>query len=122
MPDPALLLTDIQQGFKAPERGPRNTPGGEGYAARLLACWRAGAAPVIHVRHVSSTARMAANPGFGVTLADGACAAFPGNADTGWEAARPAMDAEAIHAAAISRLHGEFCRALPTQANLAGTR
>jgi nicotinamidase-related amidase len=60
---------------------------------------------------VSTTVRMAANLGFDVTLAHDACAAFAANADTGWAPGRPAMDPDTIHAAAVSHLHGEFCRA-----------
>lgn len=65
---------------------------------------------------VSTTVRMAANLGFGVTLAHDACAAFAANADTGWREttgddppALPLPDPEAIHRAAIDQLHGEFC-------------
>ncbi len=60
---------------------------------------------------VSTTVRMAANLGYAVRLAHDACAAFAVNADTGWAPALAPPDAAAIHAAAISHLHGEFCRA-----------
>lgn len=60
---------------------------------------------------VSTTARMAANLGFAVTLAHDACAAFEANADTSWDPGLPAMSAEAIHQTAISHLHGEFVTA-----------
>lgn len=59
---------------------------------------------------VSTTARMAANLGFAVTLAHDACAAFESNADTSW-AALPKMSAEEIHTSAVSHLHGEFASA-----------
>lgn len=62
---------------------------------------------------VSTTCRMAANLGFTVTLAHDACAAFSGNADTGW-ANLPPMAAEDIHNTAISHLHGEFVTARKT--------
>lgn len=70
---------------------------------------------------VSTTCRMAANMGWTVTLAHDACAAFSSNADTSWQAGlapmRPLTPA-AIHAAAISHLHGEFVTAKPTNALL----
>ena len=60
---------------------------------------------------VSTSVRMAANLGYGVRLAHDACAAFATNADTGWAPGLAPPDPAAIHAAAISHLHGEFCRA-----------
>ncbi|WP_323766227.1 isochorismatase family protein [Marinovum sp.] len=60
---------------------------------------------------VSTTCRMAANLGFDVTLAHDACAAVAANADTSWQPGLAAPDPEAIHAAAISHLHGEFVTA-----------
>lgn len=59
---------------------------------------------------VSTTTRMAANLGFQVTLAHDACAAFAANADTSWSGFAP-MTPEAIHASAVSHLHGEFATA-----------
>ena len=56
---------------------------------------------------VSTTARMAANLGFSVKLVGDACAAFTSSADTSFDNG-PAMDAEAIHRAALAHLHGEF--------------
>ncbi|MEX0971593.1 MAG: isochorismatase family protein [Paracoccaceae bacterium] len=68
---------------------------------------------------VSTTCRMAANFGFEVTLAHDACAAFAANANTSWQAGqmpmRPLTPA-AIHAAAVSQIHGEFVTAIPTAA------
>ena len=69
---------------------------------------------------VSTTTRMAANLGFDVTLAHDACAAFAANADAGWCADLPAMDAQTIHTTAISHLHGEFARAVDTATILEG--
>ncbi|MFD1341416.1 cysteine hydrolase family protein [Litorisediminicola beolgyonensis] len=60
---------------------------------------------------VSTTTRMAANLGFEVTLAHDACAAFAANADTGWSDAVVSPAPQAIHEAAVSHLHGEFCTA-----------
>ena len=66
---------------------------------------------------VSTTCRMAANMGWVVTLAHDAGAAFASNADTSWQDGLPPMrplTPAAIHAAAISHLHGEFVTARPT--------
>ncbi|WP_101069260.1 isochorismatase family protein [Roseovarius salinarum] len=68
---------------------------------------------------VSTTVRMAANLGFAVTLAHDACAAFATNADTGWSDDPAPPDPQAVHAAAVSHLHGEFCTARATDAILA---
>lgn len=67
---------------------------------------------------VSTTTRMAANLGFGVRLAHDACAAFAGNADTGWADGMAPLSPQTIHDTAISHLHGEFARALSTHAIL----
>lgn len=64
---------------------------------------------------VSTTTRMAANLGFNVRLAHDACAAFASNANSDWAPNLPAPDAQAIHDAAISHLHGEFCAARSTE-------
>lgn len=58
---------------------------------------------------VSTTTRMAANLGFEVDLAHDACAAFTGNADTGWRDGGR-VDAKFIHQAALDHLHGEFAQ------------
>jgi nicotinamidase-related amidase len=69
---------------------------------------------------VSTTARMAANLGFGVTIAHDACAAFARNDDTSWHPALTPMAPEAIHIAAISELHDEFALARSTDDILSG--
>lgn len=53
---------------------------------------------------VSTSVRMAANAGFGVTLAGNACAAF---AATGPDGRR--WDAATVQAVNLTSLHGEFC-------------
>lgn len=49
----ALVLIDIQMGFKSPLWGARNNPDAETNAARLLTAWRAQSFPICHIRHVS---------------------------------------------------------------------
>jgi len=53
MPDPALILIDVQQGFEDGSWAPRNNPEAEGRIAEALAGWRAAGLPVVHVRHSS---------------------------------------------------------------------
>jgi nicotinamidase-related amidase len=62
---------------------------------------------------VSTTARMAANLGFAVTLAHDACAAFAAAADTSW-CGSATFSAEQVHVMAVSELHGEFATARST--------
>lgn len=69
---------------------------------------------------VSTTARMAANLGFAVTLAHDAMAAFAANADTGWLGG-DAPDPEAIHQMALHHLHGEFATVRSTDVIVAMT-
>ncbi len=49
----ALLIFDLQKAFEGSERGRRDDPQAEANAVDLLAAWRAGGGPVIHVQHLS---------------------------------------------------------------------
>lgn len=53
---PALILVDIQKGFKNVEYwgGQRNNPDAELRASELLRIWRTRRLPVFHIRHCSS--------------------------------------------------------------------
>mgnify|MGYP001567288507 CR=1 FL=1 len=52
---PALIIIDMQQGMASPAAGSRNNPAAESQIATLLQAWRAAAATVVHVRHISRT-------------------------------------------------------------------
>ncbi len=67
---------------------------------------------------VSTSARMAANLGFRVTLAHDACASFEINADMGWLPGAAPLDAEAAHRTALAHLHGEFADVVAVDAIL----
>jgi nicotinamidase-related amidase len=58
-----LLLIDVQRGFDEPYWGVRNNPAFEGNISRLLAHWRAGKRPLIHVRHMSLEPQSPLRPG-----------------------------------------------------------
>lgn len=59
----ALLVIDMQEGFRDPSWGPRNNPGAELRIAMLLQAWRAAGAPVVHVHHHSSSPMGCFRPG-----------------------------------------------------------
>lgn len=62
-PNTALLVIDIQEGFSDPHWGRRNNPDMELRLAELLAAWRAQRRPLIHVKHMSTSATSPLRPG-----------------------------------------------------------
>lgn len=52
----ALLVIDVQDAINTPGQGRRNNPQAEENIARLLAAWRDGGRPIIHVKHNSRSA------------------------------------------------------------------
>lgn len=50
----ALILVDVQQGFKDPAWGARNNPDAERQMARLLRSWRGDGRPIFFIRHDST--------------------------------------------------------------------
>lgn len=52
---PTLIVIDVQRAFDDPAWGVRNNPHAESSVARLLAAWREHDAPIVHVRHRSTS-------------------------------------------------------------------
>lgn len=52
---PALVIIDVQAGFDDPAWGPTTNPGCEANVARLAAAWAAAGAPIVVVRHDSTS-------------------------------------------------------------------
>jgi nicotinamidase-related amidase len=59
----ALLLIDVQQGFKDSRWGKRNNPTAEQKIEELLNLFRKASLPVIHVQHLSTEATSPLRPG-----------------------------------------------------------
>lgn len=62
----ALMIIDVQKAIDASyhaAHGPRNNPDAETRIASLLAQWRAGRRPIIHIRHDSTFQTSAYRPG-----------------------------------------------------------
>jgi nicotinamidase-related amidase len=49
----ALIIIDVQQGFRDPVWGKRNNPQAETNIAALLAAWRSSERPLFHIQHLS---------------------------------------------------------------------
>lgn len=49
----ALIIIDVQQGFRDPVWGKRNNPQAETNIATLLAAWRSSERPLFHIQHLS---------------------------------------------------------------------
>lgn len=53
---PTLLVIDVQQAFEDPSWGKRNNPDAETHVRELLSSWCELGAPLLHVRHESTSA------------------------------------------------------------------
>ena len=135
----ALLIIDMQKAFDNPIWGERNNPQAEQQALRVLAYFRKHGLPVLHVQHisdnpqsqfhnkqnqiyhlvvvgltlphcVSTTARMAANLGFEVTLLADATASFTLSNKNG-----QTISPETIHEINLLSLQDEFAQILTTE-------
>jgi nicotinamidase-related amidase len=60
---PCLILIDMQKCMANPAAGSRNNPRAEENIAQLLHAWRAVAANVVHVRHISRSPESLFAPG-----------------------------------------------------------
>lgn len=64
--DAALLIVDLQKAIDDPrwsQAGPRNNPQAEANVAALLAAWRRGGRPIVHIRHDSTDPASTYRPG-----------------------------------------------------------
>jgi len=51
--DVALVIIDVQKGFRDPFWGARNNPNAEANISRILTAWRETRRPVYHIQHLS---------------------------------------------------------------------
>ena len=63
MADDVLIVIDQQKAMDHPKWGPRNNPEAEDNIARLLADWRRRGAPIVHVKHDSTSPDSPFRPG-----------------------------------------------------------
>jgi nicotinamidase-related amidase len=63
LPNAALLIIDVQNGFDDERWGVRNNPDAEARIAELLGIWRRSGRPVIHVQHLSREPDSPLRPG-----------------------------------------------------------
>jgi nicotinamidase-related amidase len=63
MANDVLVVIDQQKAMDHPKWGPRNNPGAEANIARLLAEWRRRGAPIVHVKHDSTSPDSPFRPG-----------------------------------------------------------
>ena len=59
----ALIVIDVQQGFRDASWGARNNPEAESNVAKLIAAWRRSGRPIHHVHHASLSASGSFYPG-----------------------------------------------------------
>lgn len=74
---PALIVIDVQEGFDDPVWGPTVNPACEANVARLIDAWATAQAPIVVVRHDSTTPGSPLNPASSGNALKPAVAAAP---------------------------------------------